>query len=217
MQIDAFIFQLLILLIPGFICFSIVKKIAVYRRESKNNFGFQDIIIIIVFSLIICMFYDLTCILINHLLKTDYPSTLSKIIRVEMYNAVELAILCLLAIISGYIFSTIETQKIINKTAMTLKITQYYGDTDVWTSFCSNKNTVWIYARDHKLNLIYYGLLEQYSDPGEERELIITNVMVFSEDGEFCYNCPKMYICRQANEITLEIPQAGKGEEDGKT
>ncbi|GHU04020.1 hypothetical protein FACS1894147_08690 [Spirochaetia bacterium] len=91
-------------------------------------------------------------------------------------------------------------------------LTQYYGDTDIWTSFCANKNTDWIYARDHKLNLIYYGLLEQYSDPGEERELIITNVEVYSENGDFCYSCSKMYLCRQANEITLEIPQTGKGE-----
>ncbi|GHV94666.1 hypothetical protein AGMMS50293_09860 [Spirochaetia bacterium] len=216
MQIDAFIFQLLILLIPGFICFSIFRKIAVYRRDSKKNFGFQEIIIIIVYSLIICMFYDLFCALINYLAKKDYSFTLSKLVDIEMYNAIELSLLCLIAIISGYLFSILETHKIINKIAMSLRVTNYYGDTDVWTSFCANENTNWIYARDHKLNLIYYGLLEQYSDPGEERELIITNVRVFSENGDFCYNCPKMYICRQANEITLEIPQTGKGDEDGK-
>jgi hypothetical protein len=128
----------------------------------------------------------------------------------------ELALLCFIAIISGYLFSILETRKVINKIAMALKITNYYGDTDVWTSFCANKSTNWIYVRDHKLDLIYYGLLEQYSDPGEERELIITNVMVFSKDGEFCYNCPRMYVCRQANDITLETPLTGKGEENGK-
>jgi hypothetical protein len=216
MPINAFIFKLLIVLIPGFVCFSIVRKIAVYRRDSKKDFGFREIIIVIVYSLIICMFYDLILILVNSLAEKEYPFTLSKLVDVEMYTAMELALLCFIAIISGYLFSIFETRKLINKIAMSLKITNYYGDTDVWTSFCANKSTNWIYARDHKLDLIYYGLLEQYSDPGEERELIITNVMVFSKDGEFCYNCPRMYVCRQANDITLETPQVGKGEENGK-
>jgi hypothetical protein len=220
MQLDAFIFKLLILLTPGFICFSIFRKIAVYRRESKKDFGFYEIFTIIAYSLIICILYDAIFFLINLIFKTDFPYVLSKLVDVnngaKLYNAIEIGILCLLSIISGYIFSILETRKIINKIAVSLKITHYYGDTDVWTSFCANKNTIWIYVRDHKLNLIYYGLLEQYSDPGEERELIITNVMVFSEDGKFCYNCPQMYVCRQVNEITLEIPQNGEGEKDGK-
>jgi hypothetical protein len=217
MHIDAFIFQLLILLIPGFICFSIFRKIAVYRRESKKDFGFYDIIVIIVHSLIICMLYDLICTLTNFLAKTDYATTLSKLVSVKMYNAVELALLCLIAVIAGYLFSVLETHKCINKIAMCFRISQYYGDTDVWTSFCASKDVAWIYVRDHKLNLVYYGLLEQYSDPGEERELIIINVAVFTESGEYCYNSPKMYICRQSNEITLEIPWNGKGEEDANT
>jgi hypothetical protein len=216
MNIDAFIFQLLILLIPGFICFSIFRKIAVYRRDFKKGFGFHDLIVVTVYSLIICMLYDLICACINYFAKKDYPLTLSKLVQVEMYDAVELALLCLIAIIFGCLFSAIETHKCINKIAMRIKITQYYGDTDVWTSFCANKDTSWIYVRDHKLKLIYYGLLEQYSDPGEERELIITNVSVFTENSEFCYDCPKMYVCRQANEITLEIPMNGKGEKYGK-
>ncbi|MDR2098307.1 MAG: DUF6338 family protein [Spirochaetaceae bacterium] len=215
MTINAFIFKLLIVLIPGFVCFSIFRKIAVYRRDSKKDFGFREIIIIIVYSLIICMFYDLILTLVNYLAETKYPFTLSKLVDVEMYTATELALLCLIAIISGYLLSIMETRKFINKIAMSLKITNYYGDTDVWTSFCANKSADWIYVRDHKFGLIYYGLLEQYSDPGEERELIITDVMVFSKDGEFCYNCPRMYVCRQANDITLEIPQAGEGEKNG--
>jgi hypothetical protein len=232
MPINAFIFKLLILLIPGFVCFSIFRKIAVYRRDSKKDFGFRETIIVInlrllsqklkfwesliVYSLTICMFYDLIFALINYLAKTKYPLALSKLVGLEIYNAKELTLLCLIAIISGYFFSIFETRKTINKIAMLLKITNYYGDTDVWTSFCANKNTNWIYVRDHKRSLIYYGLLEQYSYPGEERELIITNAKVFSEDGEFCYDCPKMYVCRQANDITLELPQTGKGEEYGK-
>jgi len=217
MQIDAFIFKLLLLSIPGFITFIIFRKIAVYRRLTKNQFGFYEVFIIIIFSLGSCVVYDLFVILVNKFNKTDYTTTIGKLINVEIYNAKEMAFLCIIAIALGILLSLIESKKFIHRFAMWSNITNYYGDTDVWTSFCANKNTNWIYIRDYKLKLIYFGSLEQYSDPGEERELLLSDVRVFSEDGEYCYDCPKMYICRQSDDITLEIPMiGGEGEKNGK-
>jgi hypothetical protein len=152
---------------------------------------------------------------INTILKTNYSTTIMKLFNIdksEIYNAKEMLFLCLIAIGLGFLFSFFETRKIINKIAIWLKVSEYYGGDDVWTLFCANKNTQWIYIRDHKLKLIYFGNLEHYSDPGEDRELLISDVQVFSEDGEYCYNCPTMYICRQSDDITLEIPLSGKGE-----
>lgn len=216
MQVDIFIFKLLLLAIPGFISYTIFRKIAVYRRLTKSQFGFTEAFIIIIFSLASCTIYDLSIMLINKALKTDYATTISKLINVEIYNAKEMAYLCIIAIVLGLLLSLFESKKIINNIAMWLEITNYYGDTDVWTSFCANKDTNWIYVRDHKLKLIYFGNLEQYSDPGEERELLLSDVRIFTEDGEYCYDCPKMYICRQPDDITLEIPMSGKENRDGK-
>jgi len=39
---------------------------------------------------------------------------------------------------------------------------------------------------------------------------------VFSEDGEYCYKCPVMYISRQPDDITIEIPSKEEGEKNGK-
>jgi len=216
MQFDAFIFKLLLLSIPGFITFIIFRKIAVYRRLTKNQFSFYEVILIIIFSLVSCVVYDLSVMLINKIHKTDYTTTIGKLINVEIYNAKEMAFLCIIAIVLGILLSLLESKIFIHRFAMWSNITNYYGDTDVWTSFCANKNTNWIYVRDYKLKLIYLGSLEQYSDPGEERELLLSDVRVFSEDGEYCYDCPKMYICRQSDDITLEIPMIGEGEKDGK-
>jgi hypothetical protein len=55
--------------------------------------------------------------------------------------------------------------------------------------------------------VVYFGLLMHYSDPGEVREMVISDVSVYNEDSEFCYEIPKMYICRQSDDITLEVPQ----------
>jgi hypothetical protein len=202
--------------IPGFISYNIYKKIAVYRRASKNQFGFTEAFLIIILSLVSCTIYDLLVMLINKVFKTNYVATINKLVNVGIYNAKEMIFLCVIAIVLGLLLSLFESKKIIYNIARKFKITNYYGDTDVWTSFCANKDANWIYVRDHKLKLIYFGSLEQYSDPGEERELLLSNVHVFSEDAEYCYDCPKMYICRHSDDITLEIPMSGEGEKNGK-
>jgi hypothetical protein len=217
MQFDAFIFKLLLLSIPGFITYIIFRKIAVYRRSTKNQFGYAEIFIVIICSLVSCTVYDLAVMVINTILKTNYSTTIMKLFNIdksEIYNAKEMLFLCLIAIGLGFLFSFFETRKIINKIAMLLKVSKYYGDDDIWTLFCANKNTQWLYIRDHKLNLIYFGNLEYYSDPGEDRELLLTDVQVFSEDGEYCYNSPRIYICRQSDDITLEIPLNNKENKD---
>jgi hypothetical protein len=211
----------MLLSIPGYITYSIFRKIAVFRRTSKSQFGFSEVFIVIIYSLISCTIYDLVIMVINVIRETNYTTTISKLINVrengnEIYNAKELAFLCIIAIFLGFLSSVFETKKLINKIAVKLKISEYVGDTDVWTSFCANEDTKWVYVRDHKLKLIYYGYLGQYSDPGESRELLLTDVQVFLEDGDYCYDSPIMYICRQPDDITLEMPADGEGEKDGK-
>ena len=175
MQVDAFLFKLMLLSILGFITYTIFRKIAVFRRTSKSQFGFAEIFIVIICSLISCIIYDLIIMAVNLIRETNYTGTLSKLINAsgssnEIYNVKELAFLCIIAIFLGFLFSVFETKKLINKIAVKVKISKYIGDTDVWTSFCANEDTKWIYVRDHKLKLVYYGYLGQYSDPGEGRE-----------------------------------------------
>lgn len=212
MSIDAFIFKLLLLSIPGFITYTIYRKTTVHRRENKNHFGLAEFFIVIIFSFVNCIVYDLFIIFINRIFQTCYTSTISKLFNVEIYSTKELVFLCISSLILGFLFTLLDTKKIINKIAIKLRISQYNGDTDVWTAFCSNKETNWIYVRDNKQKLIYFGNLEHYSDPGEDRELILTDIQVFTEDGEFCYNCPVMYISRQSDDITIEIPSRGEGD-----
>jgi hypothetical protein len=195
MQIDAFIFKLLLLSIPGFITYIIFTKIAVYRRISKNQFGFAEVFKIIIYSCISCIVYDLLILRIRNKQNGIHETTISKLISagkdsVGVYDATEMLLLCAIAVVLGIILSLFETKNILNKIAVKTRITHYIGDLDVWTSFCANENTKWIYVRDHKLKLIYFGYLEQYSDPGEERELLLKDVSVFTDDGDRCYDCP---------------------------
>jgi hypothetical protein len=53
--------------------------------------------------------------------------------------------------------------------------------------------------------LYYFCWIQSFSDSGKERELLLRDVDVFSEEsGECLYKIDIMYISRKQDEITLE-------------
>ncbi|MDR0553407.1 MAG: hypothetical protein LBG76_01220 [Treponema sp.] len=194
MQLDAFVFKMLILAIPGFLSYTIYKKVAIYRREQKMLFGFPEIFLVIIYSLVCCAVYDIGALIISHFSKKEIATTFSRLVTINdktgtMYSAVELLVFCLIGVAAGFIASRIETKRLINRFAKFIRISQHDGDIDVWSAFCS------------------IGRLLKYSDPGETREILLADVNVYDEIGNFCYNSPVVYLSRQADDFALELPQ----------
>ena len=65
----------------------------------------------------------------------------------------------------------------------------------------------WYVVRDHKEDLSFYGAIVFWSDEGPDRELIMADVDVFSNQGEALrlYSCKSMYICRNRDDISIEL------------
>ncbi len=85
--------------------------------------------------------------------------------------------------------------------------TKRTGDEDIWDVFHTSLKVRWLFVRDHKLGLMYYGFVRHYSDLGKDRELVLENVDVFSNDtAEFCYSVPVLHVCRSKFDLTLEVP-----------
>ncbi len=61
--------------------------------------------------------------------------------------------------------------------------------------------------RDHKLDLVYFGWIEVFSDSEKERELLLRDVKVYSNTtGEHLYDASVIYIARDRYDLTLEVP-----------
>ena len=72
----------------------------------------------------------------------------------------------------------------------------------------------WVIVRDHKINLLYFGWIQAYSDSYKERELLMGDVSVCdNESGEFIYETEWLYFCRNKYDITIEIPKIQDREE----
>jgi hypothetical protein len=101
----------------------------------------------------------------------------------------------------------IKTYNLINRFGQKVKATTRFGDEDVWEFINRSpdfKNN-WITVRDHKLRLNYSCWIEAFSDSGKERELLLREVKVYSD--ETCaelYSVDTLYLSRKSDEITLE-------------
>lgn len=55
--------------------------------------------------------------------------------------------------------------------------------------------------------MAYLGWVRAFSDPEQKRELILQDVDIYTNDtGEYCYSAPLMYLARQRDDMTVEIP-----------
>ncbi len=71
----------------------------------------------------------------------------------------------------------------------------------------------WVWVRDHTRNLVYEGYIQAFSDTTPLREILLSEVKVYSnESSELLYKIPILYLGRNPNELTIEIPPISREE-----
>lgn len=121
-------------------------------------------------------------------------------------NWLEIGWACLIGAGLAVIASYFHKYKIITFLFRTIRASNKVADEDIWELFHDSKATAdWLFVRDHKLHLVYFGYISYYSDSGKDRELAIDNASVYYENGELLYECPGLYICRDKFDLTIEL------------
>jgi len=102
----------------------------------------------------------------------------------------------------------VQRFKLINWIGRKIGATHRFGDEDVWEYFHNSPDTgSWLYVRDHKEELVYYGWLEAYSESGDERELLLSDVEVYRDETDEPLDAvPLLYVSCDAYDFTIEIP-----------
>ena len=123
----------------------------------------------------------------------------------------EIIFATLIAILLSFISALAFTRNWISRLGNFLRVTQGHVNSSVWNIFLDSQELTWVFIRDHKLDLTYYGWIAGYSDEDEEYyELLIKNVSIFSNIGdnisEPLYERPYIYILRNKDDITIEQP-----------
>lgn len=209
MELTELTVSLLYLALPGIVAYFIARKLTGLTSDN----ALHQVLAIFLLSVLAYAFVALLDCLANFAINRSFTTDLvnivlgqSRSIRLDqLIRAVGGGVLV------AYILSYGHRFNVVNLVGQTLRATKRYGDEDVWHYFHNapekEKNEGWFFIRDYKTNLAYHCSVPTWSDTDRDREMILSNVTVFTNDtGQYLYKCALMYLCRNKDDITIEVP-----------
>jgi hypothetical protein len=219
MNVDTLLIRILLLLMPGLAGYRTFRTIQSTGKSRKQKKDWQDFLSMIFLSVIAYGLLYLVYLLINvvgsrvggrnpALSVTSIDALLNEKV---LLNYFEIVYASVLAMLLGVLAGVAYNKKVVFRVARAFRITNHYGDDDVWSYVMNSDDVEWLFVRDHEVGLVYYGSPVVFSESDEKREILLDDVDVYSNaDGKKLYHIDSLYISRKDNELTLEIPRQRK-------
>ncbi len=216
MNVDTFLIRLVLLVIPGLAGYKTFRTIQSTGKSRKQIKDWQDFLAIVFISVVSYGLLYLVYVLIASIAKVvGFQTILLSVTSIDALvndkvslNFFEIFYASLIAVLVGLASGMLYNKKVVFRIARSLRITQHYGDDDVWSYVTNSDDVEWLFVRDHPRELVYFGRLAVFSESDEKRELLLEDVDVYSNaDGRKLYHTDSLYLCREDNELTLEIPE----------
>jgi hypothetical protein len=208
MELSNLLIKIIVLILPGIISWMLFRKLVGWSTKPK----WYDFCEIIVFSVITYSVYGILVKILKYVGLIDYNIVFFETVLSEETKIVwwEIFWASLIGVPIAFLSSYVSTHKLINKLGRHLDVTRKFGDEDVWDFFHNLPEAPgydWVYVRDYKANLVYFGCIVAYSDSEKERELLLVDVDVFTNGGgEWLYKTKMLYLCRDKYDLLIEVP-----------
>ncbi|MCE9499125.1 MAG: hypothetical protein K8R21_01200 [Leptospira sp.] len=210
MDISQFIIFLSIISIPGTISLIVLNHLTIYKIKEPFFFLFYSLLLGVINYSIFSTLYKV--VIISHLFSIrvfDYKIDVWDIIlnkNTKSLPYLEVCFTSLIALINGMIFSKLISNSIFLRIGNYLKITNKSGDDDIWFYFTNSKETNWVYLRDYISELTYFGAIIAYSEPFQDREIILKEVSVYrtKSPNNKLYDIPIIYLSLQKGQFSIE-------------
>ncbi len=205
MEISELTLKLIIILIPGAIATRVYQKVTIHEKWTSFQFIANSILFgsfsYLITELFIVKLYD-DKRLINF--WNDLPTS-------EIPYDIVLKT-CITGLFIGLIVSAIDHFKILNWFAKKIKISNKYGDENLYSHFLNASNVTEVYVRDLENNTTYHGIIDSFSETDTTCEIVLWDVAVYSNDpSKLVNNLDKVYLSRPKNNITIELPIKTEG------
>jgi hypothetical protein len=205
MELSEFAFKLLLLFLPGIICSFIVDAFTNHKERTQ----FQFVVRSYVYGLLAYALYWLIVKYAGCLVGMDSESVVflkSLAGAQEKVSPREIAYVCILAVVMSAVITFVHTHKLHFRLFRKLRITNKFGELDVWGYLMNSDDVSWVTVRDLNNNLMYDGWVQAFSDNSREAELLLGDVRVYKNDsGELLYEVASQYMSLDRLNILIEI------------
>ena len=216
MNIDTFLIRVVLLVIPGLAGYKTFRTIQSTGKSRKQIKDWQDLLSMMFLSVVAYgALYLLYLLIVLVAQQLGYRLTGLSVTSIQALvnenvslNFFEILYASLVSVAVGLVSGVAYNKKTLFKAARFFGVTGHYGDDDVWSYVTNSDDVEWLFVRDHRIGLVYFGRLSVFSESDEKRELLLDDVDVYSNaDGKKLYHTDSLYICREDNELTLEVPR----------
>lgn len=211
MTLSEFTLRLIVIFLPGLIAFIIVEQLTVNKETAPYRFFINALMMGFLCYL---LYYPFSLIPVLNLKFSFIASLSSNKVPLDFK---EIGVVVLLAIPMGLVVSLFINRKYLHKAAQWLKVTNKFGDHDVWSYILNSEIPGWVVIRDKDSDLMYEGWIQATSDSTDKDELFLRDVKVFSNStGELFYEVPGLYLPRNRESLIIEFPALRHGASDGE-
>lgn len=207
MQIDTALVKLMILAMPGIVSFLLYRKLT----GKKTDRTWQDIGEVAIFSLVdyalLGGIYAVISLMPNLAIKVSFFEVLLS--DASAFSSwYEIALACGIGAIVPFVASFVYTRSWFNRLGYRVRVTKRTFDGDLWESFHGRMASKWVFVRDHKVDLVYYGWVQGYSESGQGRELVLRDVRVYrnKKPTGMIYCADVLYVSRKPDDLSIEVP-----------
>ena len=213
MEISQLTIKLIILLIPGGIGAIILERLTVHKTWTSFRFILNSIIIgifsyLILQIIILVVYYLGICVKSNMSLYTKDLTIWDSLNENSAIPYLEVIYSSGIGLCIGLILTKIDTKKLLNRFARKYDLSSKYGDENLYSYFLNSEEISYVYVRYIKYNLTYLGNVVSFSETDEFKELVLSNVSVYSYDqSELLYEVGKIYLSLPKDDIIIESAQ----------
>lgn len=205
MEVSSLLIRLVFLVFPGIVGSKVYRKL----RGRADRPAWEDSVEIVMFAVAAYVVHGMAAWILSgaglDVHFTIFRAFLDEKTPIEWSTV---AVASCIAVALAMIGSLFHYKQWLMRVGRWMRVSNRSGDGDLWEYFHELPDTVWVFVRDHKVDLVYFGWIAAYSDSGKERELILRDVQVFenTRPADVIYATPVMYLARNRDDLTLEIP-----------
>lgn len=218
MDITELTFRLLLLFFPGIISYYIVDALTVHReRRSYEVFLFAYVYGLLSYGLyalgrsLFIVVRGISITADSAEFRAPVPDRIAFAKSLSDSNVpinfAEIGFVTFIAVAFALFLSFAINRKWLFSIAKRFKVSNKFGDPDVWSFVFNSGDVTWATLRDIEQGFMFSGYVRAFSDVEESAELVMTEVIVYNEKtGEELYRADRVYLARAKNNLTIEIP-----------
>jgi hypothetical protein len=210
MEISEFTLKIIIILIPGAIASLVYERLTIHKKWTSFEFITMSILFGGISYLVAEALHNYIYFLNDDTLNDFWANLPTREIPFSAVISASIA-----SLFVGLSATVIDHFKLVNKFGKLIRITNKYGDENLYSYFLNANSITEVYIRDKKNGLTYHGVIDSFSETDEFKEIVLSDVKVYGyEDSIFYYHIDKLYLARHQDDITMEVPFINQNSSD---